>query len=45
MKGKIIYRSEIGETKDEETEWTESKITSRILEWNGKEVIPKIEYE
>ena len=36
---------EVGETKDYETEWTESKITRRILEWNGNEIIPKIETE
>ena len=45
IKGKIVYKSEVGETKDYETEWTESKITRRILEWNGMEIIPKIETE
>ena len=45
LKGKIVYKSEVGETKDYETEWTESKITRRVLEWNGTEIIPKIETE
>ncbi|TYP96062.1 SH3 domain-containing protein [Tenacibaculum adriaticum] len=45
LKGKIVYKSEIGETKEYETEWTESKTTRRILEWNGKEIFPKIEPE
>ena len=41
----IRQKSEVGETKDYETEWTESKITRRVLEWNGTEIIPKIETE
>ena len=41
-KGKIVYRREIGETKEYETEWVETKLTRRILEWNGKEIFPKI---
>ncbi|WJJ96595.1 SH3 domain-containing protein [Algibacter luteus] len=45
IKGKIVYISEIGETKEYETEWTESKATRRVLEWNGKELLPKIETE
>ena len=45
IKGKIVYKSEVGETKEYETEWIESKITRRILEWNGKEIFPKIETE
>ncbi|WP_157983108.1 SH3 domain-containing protein [Psychroflexus aestuariivivens] len=45
IKGKIVYKSEVGETKDYETEWTESKTTRRILEWNGNEIIPKLETE
>ena len=45
IKGKIVYKSEIGETKEYETEWTESKATRRVLEWNGKEILPKIETE
>ena len=45
IKGKVVYKSEIGETKEYETEWTESKTTRRILEWNGKEMFPKIESE
>ncbi len=45
VKGKIVYKSEFGETKDYETEWTESKITRRILEWKGNEIIPKTETE
>ena len=45
IKGKIVYKSEVGETKEYETEWTETKITRRILEWNGNEIIPKIETE
>ena len=45
IKGKIVYKSEIGETKEYETAWTESKITRRILEWNGKEIYPKIKTE
>ncbi len=43
--GKIVYKSEVGETKDYETEWTESKHSRRILEWNGKQMVPKIETE
>ena len=45
IEGKIVYKSEEGQTKDYDTEWTESKMTRRILEWNGSEVIPKIEAE
>ncbi|MHA7057208.1 SH3 domain-containing protein [Aquimarina sp. M1] len=45
IKGKIVYKSEIGETKDYETEWTENKTIRRILGWNGKEIIPKIKNE
>ncbi|MFL1897217.1 SH3 domain-containing protein [Aquimarina sp. 2-A2] len=42
IKGKIVYKSEIGETKEYETDWTESKATRRVLKWNGKEILPKI---
>ena len=45
VEGKIVYKSEFGETKDYETEWIESKITRRVLEWNGKEILPKIDAE
>lgn len=45
IKGKIVYKSEFGETKEYETEWTESKTTRRVLEWNGKEIFPKIKSE
>ena len=46
VKGKILYKSELGETQENETDWTEIKTSSRrILEWNGKEIIPKIEPE
>lgn len=45
MQGKIVYKRVAGETKEYETEWTESKTTRRILEWNGREIIPKIEAE
>lgn len=43
--GKIVYKREHGETKEYETEWVETKLTQRILEWNGKEIFPKIESE
>ena len=42
--GKIVYKREVGETIEEETEWVETKLTQRILEWNGKEVFPKTVY-
>lgn len=45
IKGKIVYKREVRETKEFETEWTETKITRRILEWNGNEIFPKIETE
>ena len=45
VKGKIVYESDSGETKEYETEWTESKVIRRILEWNGKELFPKIDSE
>ncbi|GAL89749.1 hypothetical protein JCM19538_1779 [Jejuia pallidilutea] len=45
VKGKIVYNCEVGETKEYETQWNESKTTRRILEWNGKEIFPKIETE
>lgn len=43
MEGKILYKREIGETIEYETEWVETKHTQRVLKWNGKEVLPKIE--
>lgn len=43
--GKIVYKRKIGETKEYETEWVETKLTQRILKWNGKEIFPKIENE
>ncbi|MFL0072758.1 SH3 domain-containing protein [Tenacibaculum maritimum] len=43
--GKIVYKKEVGETKEYETEWVETKLTQRILKWNGKEIFPKIENE
>ncbi|MDW5290873.1 SH3 domain-containing protein [Formosa sp. PL04] len=45
VKGKIIYKSDSGETKEYDTEWTESTVTRRLLEWNGKEIFPKIDPE
>ncbi|GAA3650408.1 SH3 domain-containing protein [Flavivirga jejuensis] len=44
-KGKILYKKEIGETKEYETEWVEIKLTQRILEWDGKQIFPNIETE
>ncbi|MEP1489132.1 MAG: SH3 domain-containing protein [Algibacter sp.] len=44
-KGKILYKSEIGETKEYETEWIETKSTKRILEWKDNQVFPKIKVE
>lgn len=43
MKGKIIYKSDMGENKDYETEWIETKSTKRVLEWNGKNIVPKMD--
>lgn len=47
IKGKIVYKSKIGETKESKTEWVETMHTRRILEWNGREIIPKtgVEHE
>ncbi|MFB9051595.1 SH3 domain-containing protein [Formosa undariae] len=45
VEGKIVYESDSGVTKEYETEWTESKVIRRVLEWNGKELFPKIEPE
>lgn len=42
---KIVYKKEVGETKEYETEWVETKFTQRILKWNGKEIFPKVENE
>ncbi|MBW1294749.1 SH3 domain-containing protein [Aquimarina litoralis] len=42
IKGKIVYKRESGETKEYETEWTETKMIRRVLEWNGKEIFPNI---
>ncbi|NMH89671.1 SH3 domain-containing protein [Flavivirga algicola] len=43
IKGKILYKREVGETKEYETEWVETKLTQRVLEWKDNQVFPKIE--
>ena len=42
---KIVYYKEVGETKEYKTQWTESTISKRVLEWDGNEIIPKIQTE
>jgi hypothetical protein len=44
-KGRILYKREVGEQKDEVTEWVEIKITHRNLEWIDNEITPKIEFD
>ncbi len=45
VEGKIVYLREAGETKDYETEWVETIKVRRVLEWDGKEVHPKLKEE
>lgn len=42
VKGKILYKKETGQYKDEETNWIESNKTSRELVWKDGEITPKI---
>lgn len=42
ISGKILYKREVGETKEHETEWVETKLTQRMLEWKNNQVLPKI---
>ena len=45
IKGKIVYEKELGEYKDEETNWFEITKVSRELEWEDGEILPKLEPE
>ncbi len=40
VKGKIVYKYELHEMIDYETEWSETKTICRLLEWNGSEITP-----
>ncbi|RZT00185.1 SH3 domain-containing protein [Aquimarina brevivitae] len=42
---KIIYQQEIGEYKDEATNWTEVKKVSRELEWKNGQLVPNVRLE
>lgn len=42
ISGKILYKREVGETREHETEWVETKLTQRMLEWKNNQVLPKI---
>ena len=41
IKGKIVYEKELGDYKDEETNWFEIIKVSRELEWKDGEILPK----
>ena len=45
IKDKILYKREIGETKEYATEWVERKLTERQIEWKDNQLIPKIDDE
>jgi hypothetical protein len=45
IKGKIVYQKELGDYKDEETNWVEINKTSRELEWKNGEIVPKLDPE
>ena len=45
IKGKIVYQKEIGNYKDEATNWTEVKKISCEMEWKDGQILPKIETE
>lgn len=45
IKGKILYKKELGNYKDEETNWVEINQISRELEWKNGEISPKLETE
>lgn len=45
VKGKIVYEKEIGDYKDEETNWIEISKVSRELEWKNGEILPKLDPE
>ncbi len=40
--GKIVYTREHYEKKDDETEWTETTVNQRQLEWKNNQMLPKI---
>jgi len=40
QEGKILFKREIGETKDYDTEWVEIVITHQTLEWKDNQIIP-----
>jgi len=42
VENKILYKREVGETKEYETEWVERKLTERQIEWKDNQLIPKI---
>ena len=41
VKGKIVYKKEIGNYKDDRTNWVEVNTTSRELEWKDGDFFPK----
>ena len=43
VQGKILYKREVGETKDYETQWVEIKLTKRLLEWKDNGIFPNID--
>ena len=45
IKEKIIYQKELGDYKDEETNWFVITKVSRELEWKDGEILPKFEPE
>ncbi len=45
VKGKIVYQKELGNYKDETTNWTEINKVNRELEWKDGEILPKLESE
>lgn len=45
VKGKIVYQKELGDYKDETTNWVEISKVSRELEWKNSEILPKLNVE
>lgn len=43
IKGKIVYKKEVGETKEYKTEWVETKLTRRVVAWKDNQIVPEIE--
>ncbi|MDC8006075.1 SH3 domain-containing protein [Aureisphaera galaxeae] len=44
-RNKILYKREEGSTLEYETEWKETKIIQRLLEWKDNQVLPKIDFK